>query len=70
MDLNILNDSEFLKPVGRVCQFSGPSYTIESIPYFTVDLPLVINDLGILGVGAILFFNISLLIGGDNPFKN
>lgn len=71
MDLNILNDSEFLKSVGRVCQFSGTSYTVESIPYFTVDLSLVINDLGILKeYGQYFFLNISLLIGEDNPFKN
>ena len=46
--LNTLNDSEFLKSVGRVCQICGTLYTIESIPYFTVDLQLVINDLGFL----------------------
>ena len=48
LQLNILNDSEFLKFVGRVSQICGRYYTIELIPYFTVDLQLVINDLGFL----------------------
>ena len=68
LHLNILNDSEFLKSVGRVCQNFGPLYTIESIPYFTADLELVINDLRFLRESFIL--NISLIIDGDKQFKN
>ena len=46
--LNTLNKSEFLKCIGKVYQFYGFLYTIESIRYFTVDLQLVINVLGFL----------------------
>ena len=71
MDLNILNDSEFLKSAERVTQICGPFYTIESIPYFTVDLQLVINDLGFLmEYGQSFLLNASLIIGGAKPFKN
>ena len=48
LHLNILNDSEFCKSVGRVSQICGLLYAIESIPYFTVNLQLVNNDLGFL----------------------
>ena len=70
--LNILNDSEFLKSVGKVCKICGPLHTVESILYFTVDLQLVINDLGFLKeYGQFFFFlNILLIIGGDKSFKN
>ena len=67
--LNILNDSEFLKSVGKVCQIFGVLCTIESLPYFTVDLQLVINDLELLKeYGQSFFLNISLTIGGDKQF--
>ena len=60
---------EFLTSVERVCQICGALYTIESIPYFAVDLQLVINDLGLLKeYGQSFFLNISLTIGGDQPF--
>ena len=56
---------EFLTSVERVCAL----YTIESILYFTVDLQLVVNDLGLLKeYGQSFFLNISLTIGGDQPF--
>ena len=56
---------------GRVCQICGPLYTIESIPYFTDDLLLVINYLGFVKeYGQSFFLNISLIIGGDKPSKN
>ena len=71
MDLNILNDSEFLKSAERVTQICGPFYTIESIPYFTADLQLAINDLGFLKeYGQSFLLNASLIICGAKPFKN
>ena len=70
MDLNIFNGSEFLKSVWRACQICGPLYRSESIPYFTVDLQLIVNDLGFFMKYEQPFFKISLNIGGDKPFKD
>ena len=69
--LYILNDSEFIKSVGKVWQICRLLYTIESITYFTVDLQLVINDLGFLKeYGQSFFLETLLIIGGDKSFKN
>ena len=71
MHLNILKDSEFLKSVGRVWQIFELLYTIELIPYFTVDFQLVISNPGFpKEFGRSFFLNISLIIVRDKPFKN
>ena len=65
---NILNDSRFLKSRGIVFKICQSLYTSESMPYFTVDLQLVINKLGFLKkYGQSFFKNILLIIG---LFKN
>ena len=82
MHLNILKDSEFLKSVGRVWKIFELLYTIELIPYFTVDFQLVISNPGFpkefghsnpgfpKEFGQSFFLNISLIIARDKPFKN
>ena len=65
---NILNDSRFLKSGGIVFKICRSLYTSESMPYFTVDLQLVINKLGFLKkYGQSFFTNILLII---ELFKN
>ena len=70
MNLNIHNDSEFLKSVRRVCQIFGLSHSVQSIPYSPVELQLVVNDVAFLKDYGQSFFKISLIIGGDKSFKN
>ena len=65
---NILNDSRFLKSGGIVFKICRSLYTSESMPYFTVDLQLVINKLGFLKKYGQSFFKNTLLIIG--LFKN
>ena len=65
LHLNILKGSEFLKSVGSVCQICGPLFTIESIPYFTVDLYSWLLMMSFKEYKQSRSKNISHIIGGD-----
>ena len=70
-NLERLSDSKFLISKGMFCQIWGPLNAIVLIPDFVVDLWLNASILGFLkSWGQSFVWNISFIIGGDEPLKN
>ena len=67
LHLNMINDSEFLESVGKVCQI----FSIQVNQYHTLLIySWLLMILGFLRRIGNTFFNISFIIGGDKPFRN